>query len=169
MWGLKIGIPAHFILRAQSPGRGALSSGTLNKSSLKAQGCGRGRLYAWHLAKRPKKRTDSAQGQHRGKGCHHLNVEPIAWQAHTRTMLSSSSPTTLTWGLIRRVTTPNKEKLTRMWRTGENTSIKGGRVSLWRGGCLPGNILIDPVTHEGGDETLLGLSPRRQTFETPSM
>ena len=78
MWGLKIGIPAHFTLRAQSPGRGALLSGTHNKSSLKAQGCGRGRLYARHLTKRPKKRTDSAQDQHKGRGCQHLNVEPIA-------------------------------------------------------------------------------------------
>ena len=51
---------------------------THSKSSLKAQGCGRGRLYARHLAKHPKKRTDSAQEQHRGKGCQHLNVEPIA-------------------------------------------------------------------------------------------
>ena len=126
LWGLKNGSPAHFTSRAQSPGRGALLSGTHNKSSLKAQGCGLERLYARHLAKRPKKRTDSAQEQHRGKGCQHLNVEPIAWQTHTRTMLSSSSPITLTWGLIRQVTTPNKEKLTRMWRTGENTSIKGG-------------------------------------------
>ena len=114
LWGLKIGIPAHFTLRAQSSGRGALSSGTHNKSSLKAQGCGRGRLYARHLAKRPNKRTDLAQEQHRGKGCQHLNVEPIAWQTRTRTMLSSSSPTTPTWGLIRQVTTPNKEKLTRI-------------------------------------------------------
>ena len=98
----------------------------------------------------PKKTTDSAQEQHRGKGCQHLNVEPIAWQTHTRTMLSSSSPTTLTWGLIRRATTPNKEKPTRMWRTGENTSIKGGGISLWRGRCPQGKILADTVTHGGG-------------------
>ena len=169
MWGLKIGIPAHFILRAQSPGRGALLSGTHNKSSLKAQGCGRGRLYAWHLAKRPKKRTDSAQGQHRGKGCHRLNVEPIAWQTHTRTMLSSSSPITLTWGLIRRVTTPNKEKLTRMWRTGENTSIKGKEGDRPRDPRRGGGSSQEPekrgedelIKKDGEGETLLGLIPRR--------
>ena len=139
MWGLKIGIPAHLTFRAQSPGRGALLSGTHNKSPLKAQWCVRGRLYARHIAKHPKKRTDSAQEQHRGKGCQHLTVEPIAWQTHTHTMLSSSSPITLTWGLIRRVTTPNKEKLTRMWRTGENTSIKGEEYHCERGRLIREN------------------------------
>ena len=78
MWGLKFGILAHFILKAQSPGRGALLSGTHNQSSLKAQGCGRGRFYARHLTKHSKKRTDSVQEQHKGEGCQHLNVEPIA-------------------------------------------------------------------------------------------
>ena len=71
-----MGIPAHFTLRAQSPGRGALSSGTRNKSSLKAQGCDRGRLYARHLAKRPKKWTDSAQEQHREKAASTLLWSP---------------------------------------------------------------------------------------------
>ena len=113
-------------LHIKGPGREALLSGTYDKSSLKAQGYGRGRFYARHLTKRPKKRTDLAQEQHNGKGCQHLNVEPIAWQTHIHTMLSSSSPTTLTWGLTRRVTTPNTEKLIRMWRTREITSIKGG-------------------------------------------
>ena len=49
LWGPKSEVPAHFVLKAQSPGQGALLLRTHNESSLKVQGCGRGRLYAQHL------------------------------------------------------------------------------------------------------------------------
>ena len=60
MWGPKFEVPTHFVLRAQSPGRGALLPRTRNENSLKAQGCGRGRLHVPlhvpHLTKMPKEK-----------------------------------------------------------------------------------------------------------------
>ena len=65
VWGLKFEIPAHFTLRAQSPGRGALLPRTYDESPLKAQECGRGRSHAQHLTKRLKERTNSVQEQNK--------------------------------------------------------------------------------------------------------
>ena len=73
--GPKFQVPTHFVLRAQSPGRGALLSRTRSESSLEAQGCGQGRSHAQHLIKRLKKRTNSVQEQYKEESCQHRNVE----------------------------------------------------------------------------------------------
>ena len=67
LWGPKSEVPTHFVLKAQSPSRGALLLRTHNEDSLKVQGCGRGRLYAQHLTKKPEEKdkfsTRAAQGR----------------------------------------------------------------------------------------------------------
>ena len=76
LWGPKSEVLAHFVLRAQSPGRGALLPRMRDESSLKAQGRGRGRSPAQHLTKRLKKRTNSVQEQYKEESCQHRNMEP---------------------------------------------------------------------------------------------
>ena len=73
---LKSKVPTHFVLRAQSPSRGALLPRTYDESPLKAQKCGRGRSHAQHLTKRLKKRTNLVQEQYKGESYQHRNVEP---------------------------------------------------------------------------------------------
>ena len=67
LWGPKSEVPTHFVLKAQSPGRGALLLRARNESSLKVQRCGRERLYARHLTKKPEEKdkfsTRAAQGR----------------------------------------------------------------------------------------------------------
>ena len=76
LWGPKSEVPAHFVFKAQSPGRGALLPRTYDESPSKASECGRGRSHAQHLTKRLKKRTNSVQEQYKGKSCQYRNVEP---------------------------------------------------------------------------------------------
>ena len=76
LWALKFEIPAHFILRAQSPSRGALLPRRYDENPLMAQECSRGQPHAQRLTKCLKKMTNSVQEQYKRESCQHHNVEP---------------------------------------------------------------------------------------------